>query len=92
MKKHTSVSARVKAGSTIGVNLGDRYSHFCVLDPCGEIVEEGRVATSPTGLSRRFGSHPAARVALEVGTHSPWATGPRWPWRASSRCCCTASG
>ncbi len=74
MKKHISVSARVKADLTIGLDLGDRYSYFCVLDTSGEVVEDGRVATSPAGLSRRFGSYPAARVALEVGTHSPWAS------------------
>lgn len=28
---------------TIGIDLGDRYSRFCVLDESGEIVEEGRV-------------------------------------------------
>jgi transposase len=74
MKKHTSVSARVRGDLTIGLDLGDRYSYFCVLDASGEIVEEGRAATTPGGLSRRFGSYPAARVALEVGTHSPWAS------------------
>jgi transposase len=74
MKKHTSVPAIVKAELTIGVDLGDRYSYFCVLDASGEIVEDGRVTTSPAGLSRRFRSYPPSRVALEVGTHSPWVS------------------
>ena len=74
MKKHTSVPEAVKAKLTIGVDLGDRFSYFCVLDASGEVVEDGRVTTSPVGLSRRFSSYPSARVALEVGTHSPWAS------------------
>ncbi len=74
MNKHTSGSTALNPELTIGVDLGDRYSHFCVLDASGEIVEDGRVTTSPAGLSRRFGSYPSARVALEVGTHSPWAS------------------
>lgn len=74
MRKHTSVPSDVKAELTIGVDLGDRYSHFCVLNASGEVVEDGRVTTSPAGLSRRFGSYRSARVALEVGTHSPWAS------------------
>ena len=57
---------------TIGLDLGDKFSHFCVLDESGEVLEEGRVATTTRGLSQRFGSLPAIRVALEVGTHSPW--------------------
>jgi transposase len=74
MRKDTRDPAIVKAELTIGVDLGDRYSHFCVLDASGEIVEDGRVATSPAGLSRRFSSYPPSRMALEVGTHSPWVS------------------
>jgi transposase len=74
MRKHTSISTDVKAELTIGVDLGDRYSHFCVLDASGEVVEDGRVTTSPAGLSRRFRSYPPSRVAIEVGTHSPWTS------------------
>jgi transposase len=59
---------------TIGLDLGDRYSWYCVLDGEGQAVEEGRVATTRDGLRRVFGKRPAARVALEVGTHSPWGS------------------
>jgi transposase len=37
-----------------------------------EIEEEGRIATTPDALRRRFGSLPPCRVAIEAGTHSPW--------------------
>jgi transposase len=36
------------------------------------VIEEGRVATTERGLTQRFGNMAAGRVALEVGTHSPW--------------------
>ncbi len=28
---------------TIGIDLGDRFSHFCALDAEGEVLEEGRL-------------------------------------------------
>ena len=56
-----------------GLDLGDRYSHLCLLDAkTGEVVEEGRLRTDPEALRRRFSSEPPMRVALEAGTHSPW--------------------
>jgi transposase len=57
---------------TIGIDLGDRFSHFCVLDEAGETIEEGRLAMTEIAFRRRFETAPAARIAIEVGTHSPW--------------------
>jgi transposase len=59
---------------TIGVDLGDKYSQVYLLDQTGECVETGRVRTTPAGLQRWFGGRAAARVVLEAGTHSPWAS------------------
>ena len=59
-------------GLTIGIDLGDRYSHYCVLDKDGEVLDEGRLSTKPEGFQQRFGSMVACRIALEVGTHSAW--------------------
>ena len=59
---------------TIGLDVGDRYSYLCVLGENGEVVEEGRVRTTPEALRERFGAMPPARVALETGTHSPWVS------------------
>lgn len=59
---------------TIGVDLGDRHSRYCVVDEAARVVEEGRVRTTPEGLRRRFEQQPAARLVMEVGTHSPWAS------------------
>lgn len=59
---------------TIGIDLGDRKSHICVLDASGGIVEEGRIATTPKALRARFEGLAPARIALEVGGHSAWVS------------------
>jgi transposase len=68
MKKDT----KVESGLTVGVDLGDRWSRYCVLDPQGEILEEDTIATTGQAFRKLFGERPAARVVIEVGTHSPW--------------------
>ncbi|HZC22262.1 MAG TPA: transposase, partial [Candidatus Binatia bacterium] len=57
---------------TIGLDLGDRNSWYCVLDEAGQIQSEQRVRTTAKGLEEVFGAMPRSRVALEIGTHSPW--------------------
>jgi hypothetical protein len=40
---------------TAGVDLGDKYSYLFVLhNDSGEVVEEGRLRTTPEDLRRRF--------------------------------------
>lgn len=56
---------------TVGLDLGDRYSRFCVLDGEGKIVEEGRIRTDVEAFRDRW-SGPIYRMVMEVGTHSPW--------------------
>ena len=59
---------------TIGLDLGDRNSRYCVLDEQGEVIREGSVATTRQGLDRVLGAMTPCRLALEVGTHSPWVS------------------
>ena len=61
---------------TAGLDLGDKYSYLCLLDTVsGEIMEEGRLRTTPESLRRRFASEqPPMRIAIEAGTHSPWVS------------------
>jgi transposase len=59
---------------TIGVDLGDRFSAYCVLNESGEIVLEHKVATTPEAMKQVFGSMPRCRIAMETGTHSPWVS------------------
>jgi transposase len=42
------------------------------LDAAGEVISADTLPTTKTGLSGLFEKMPACRVALEVGTHSPW--------------------
>src|ERR1700730_9271868 len=57
---------------TIGLDLGDRSSFYCVLDEVGEVLLEQRVSTTPKAIEEIFGAIPRSRIALETGTHSPW--------------------
>ena len=59
---------------TIGIDLGDRKSHVCVLDAAGEVVEESQITTTPKALRSRFEGLASTRVALEVGGHSAWVS------------------
>ena len=38
--------------SVMGLDLGDRQSHFCLMDEAGEIVQEGTVGTNEPHLTR----------------------------------------
>jgi transposase len=59
---------------TTGLDLGDRNSRYCILNEAGEVASEGALATTKTGLQGLFAKMASARVALEVGTHSPWVS------------------
>src|SRR5450432_2730077 len=57
---------------TIGLDLGDRNSWYCVVDEAGQIQLEQRVGTNAKALREVFGAMPRSRIGLEIGTHSPW--------------------
>ena len=59
---------------TIGVDLGDRWSCYCVLDEAGEILLEQKVATTPEAMKQIFEKIPRGLIAMESGTHSPWVS------------------
>src|SRR5215475_2620674 len=59
---------------TIGLDLGDRNSRYCILSEAGDAISTGSLPTSKTGLNSLFEKMPASRIALEVGTHSPWTS------------------
>jgi transposase len=68
--------SREQPKMTAGLDLGDKYSHLCLIDiESGEVMEEGRLRTTPEAFSRRFASErPPMRIAIEAGTLSPWAS------------------
>jgi transposase len=57
---------------TCGLDLGDQWSHVCLLDGAGEIVEESRIRMTQTALLAFFSGREPMRVVFEVGTHSRW--------------------
>jgi len=59
---------------TIGLDLGDRSSSYCVLDAAGEITLEQKLPTTPEGMKQTFAKMPRCRLAMETGTHSPWVS------------------
>ena len=76
----TSVGEKPKRGElrpnldrlTVGVDLGDQWSNYCILDLEGETLAEGQLRTTQEDLAEFFQALNAARVVFEVGTHSPW--------------------
>src|ERR1700694_2433002 len=59
---------------TIGLDLGDHWSCYCVLDEAGKIILEQKVATTPEAMKKAFAKIPQSLIALETGTHSPWVS------------------
>ena len=79
MKKVSTVAAKAsgkisKQKLTVGLDVGDRSSWYCVLDEAGEIVLEQRLGTTPKAMKEVFGGMPRSRIALETGMHSPWVS------------------
>jgi len=78
-RKGGAKSAPARSGSeppdyqaVVGVDVGDRTTHYCVLGLDGELVVEGAVATRKASLRMQFEGKVKMRIALEAGAHSPW--------------------
>ena len=71
MKKNSKLAER-QPEETIGVDLGDKVSHYAILNQEGVIVEEGSFRNTAESIAKHFGKQGRARVALEVGTQSAW--------------------
>ena len=63
-----------KGQLTIGLDLGDRYSSYCVLDEAGKILLEQKLPTTQETMKQIFGRMARCRIAMETGTHSPWVS------------------
>jgi transposase len=59
-------------GCTVGLDIGDDYTHAAVINGNGEILLEDRIKTREPDVRRWLAAGPAALVALETGTHSRW--------------------
>lgn len=58
--------------TVIGIDLGDKKHAICVLDKDGKILREDTLTNDRKHLAELAREYPRARVAMEVGTHSPW--------------------
>ena len=78
MKKNTkSQTALLKlsdypAGSTVGLDIGDRWTHAAVLGSDGELLLEDRIESQEPAVRRWLTKLSGGVVAMEVGTHSRW--------------------
>jgi transposase len=67
--------SRERPNMTAGLDIGDKHSYLCLLGTAsGEVMEEGRLRTTPEAFRRRFASEEPMRIAIEAGTHSPWVS------------------
>lgn len=70
------MKTKIPAGKkrTIGIDLGDRNHHVCVLDEAGEIIAEEVIANTREVLTAFLNRYSGATVVMETGTHSPWVS------------------
>jgi transposase len=73
-KETRKMEAMAKPELTVGLDMGDRFSHYCFLNGDGDVIEEGRMQSTEAALRRHFEGEPCLRIALECGTHSPWVS------------------
>jgi transposase len=77
MKKISKQNQQVKVAKperSVGLDLGDRVIHYCVLNQEGEVMEEGRMQSSEPALRKHFADEAVMRIAMEAGTHSAWVS------------------
>jgi transposase len=71
----TGQKSRMQNGPvTMGLDLGDKSSRYCLLNEEGEVVLERSVGSTKKAMTQVFGAIPRCRIAMEVGTHSPWVS------------------
>jgi transposase len=63
---------QLRVAMTIGIDLGDVWSHYCMPNQDGDVVDRGRFRTTLKAIEKWFTDRPPVRVAMEVGMHSIW--------------------
>jgi len=62
----------IPASATLGLDLGDDRTEFCLLDPNGDVLERGGVATTRAALTKCFRALSPCLVVMEVCGQSAW--------------------
>jgi len=70
MRKHNKRKTEMQM-ETVGIDLGDKVSRYCILDPDGDVVEEGVFRNQLSSIEKHFAG-PRRRLALEAGAQSAW--------------------
>jgi transposase len=68
------LEAQAEAREAIGLDLSDMSGTYVVVDALGSVSGEGKVTLTQAGVRKGFGSRKPTRIAIEVGTHSPWVS------------------
>jgi transposase len=75
LSKTAAKAARNTTVCSVGIDLGDNFSRFCMLDEDGEVIQEGRFRTTRESIAGQFEGMPTPMlIALEAGTHSGWVS------------------
>jgi transposase len=74
MRKNINVGTKKSSGVVMGIDIGDRFSHYAVIGADGSLLEEGRVATLAETVSNLLSERARLGVVIETGTHSPWVS------------------
>lgn len=74
MKRTYNKRKGTTSGFTIGLDLGDRRHHYCVLGDHADPLEEDSIANTRESLSMLAKGFPGSTAAMEAGTHSPWVS------------------
>lgn len=56
----------------MGLDLGDQYTHYCVMDREQHVLERGRFRTTPEGVQKAFAERHRSSVVMEAGSQSRW--------------------
>lgn len=67
---------------TVGLDVGDKRTHFCVMDARREVVGRGSFPTSRSHLVTALAPFAGAKVVLEAGSQSPWMSRVLRVWTA----------
>jgi transposase len=57
---------------TVGLDVGDKRTHFCVLDARREVVARGSFLTTRAHMVTALAPFAGSKVVLEAGSQSPW--------------------
>jgi activator of 2-hydroxyglutaryl-CoA dehydratase len=61
MRKHTR-SAEKHPMETIGIDLGDKMSRYCIVNRDGEVVEEGSFRNQVSSIEAHFSGGRSAKA------------------------------